>query len=129
MHVSSYAKCSVRNMEHTVSNFHLLCIYYLQWILRLCLCALSYFNTKGPEKVLFSFSLAFFFLSSFLFIFLSFFISFFISFFLFIITIIITFIIYYYYYSNKQAITQQAKDIGPTWATNGYLCGSYMGNP
>ena len=25
--------------------------------------------------------------------------------------------------------SQQAKDIGPTWATNGYLYGSYMGNP
>ena len=26
-------------------------------------------------------------------------------------------------------ITQQAKNIGPTWALNGYLYGSYMDNP
>ena len=33
------------------------------------------------------------------------------------------------YGSSAPSYAQQAKDIGPTWATNGYLYGSYMGNP
>ena len=29
----------------------------------------------------------------------------------------------------RLVLAQQAKNIGPTWALNGYLYGSYMGNP
>ena len=32
-------------------------------------------------------------------------------------------------YKMSVDTTQQAKDIGPIRATNGYLYGSYMGNP